>query len=231
MTNLGKTLTTIVLIAAFTGTAFANVDEGTTQESKWNFEVLLNNKPIGFHSFDVSDDGGNKVLKTRASFDVKVLFINAFRYRHDNTEVWSNGCLKSIDANTNSNGDVLSVRGERGADETTVFTTAGEQTLGSCVQTFAYWNPDILQSRQLLNSQTGELEDVSVEKDGLDTVEVNGTPVDAVKYSLKAKAGVITLWYSNDESQRWLGLEAPAKGGRKLRYIPVDVPAGHNAAA
>ena len=56
----------------------------------------------------------------------------------------------------------------------------------------------------------------------------NGQPVEAVRYRLNAKAGAITLWYSNDESRRWLALEAPAKGGRKIRYVPVQVPAAGN---
>ena len=75
--------------------------------------MLLNDKPIGFHNFSLTRDGERQTLTTEASFDVKFLFINAFRYRHDNVEVWSDGCLESIYANTDNNGDFFSVRGER----------------------------------------------------------------------------------------------------------------------
>jgi hypothetical protein len=91
------------------------------------------------------------------------------------------------------------------------------------VQTFAYWNPEVLESQQLLNSQTGVYEDVTVTLEGPDQVSVGGNPVDALRYRLSAQAGDIKLWYSS-EGKTWLGLEAPAKGGRKIRYQAVVVP-------
>ena len=83
----------------------------------------------------------------------------------------------------------------------------------------------------LLNSQTGELEDVAVTRENLDVIDVNGQTVEAIRYRLLAKSGAITLWYSNDESRRWLALEAPAKGGRTLRYIPVRIPTADDVLA
>ena len=209
---------------ALSALSFFSTASAETYKADWNFEVLLNNKPIGFHTFSLTGDSERQILTTEAQFDVKFLFINAFSYRHDNTEIWSDGCLDSINATTDNNGDLLSVRGQRNENAMEVTSQAGEQSLGECIQTFAYWNPDILGRSQLLNSQTGELEDVNVIVEGLDAVDVNGETVEAVRYRLNAKAGAITLWYSNDESRRWLALEAPAKGGRTLRYIPVRVP-------
>ncbi len=210
----------LTLIAfSIVGTASA-----ATYKADWNFEVLLNNKSIGFHNFSLSGDSERQTLTSEAQFDVKFLFIKAFSYRHDNTETWSDGCLDSINANTDNNGDFLSVRGQRYENALEVTGQAGAQLLSECVQTFAYWNPDILGSSQLLNSQTGELENVNVTMESLDTIDIDGESVEAVRYRMDAKAGAITLWYSNDESRRWLALEAPAKGGRTLRYIPVRVP-------
>ena len=59
---------------------------------------------------------------------------------------------------------------------------------------------------------------------GEDEVVVAGNPVDAIRYRLEAEAGDITLWYSDDAARRWLKLEAPARGGRTLRYRPLTVP-------
>ena len=56
-----------------------------------------------------------------------------------------------------------------------------------------------------------------------DTVAIGDTLVDAQRYRLSAKAGDITLWYAKDDG-RWLALEAPAKGGRRIHYTPVAVP-------
>ena len=220
----GQALRSLIATVALGMISFANTASAEVYQADWRFEVLLNDKPIGFHSFSLNGDRERQILTTEAQFDVKFLFINAFRYRHDNTEIWGNGCLDSIDARTDSNGDLLSVRGQRIENSFELEGQRGTQLPGNCIQTFAYWNPDILDSSQLLNSQTGELEDVTVSRESLDVIDVNGKTVEAIRYSLLAKSGAITLWYSNDESRRWLALEAPAKGGRTLRYIPVRIP-------
>ena len=152
------------LIAAATLSMIWSADTASaeTYQADWRFEVLLNDKPIGFHSFSLTGDGERQTLTTEAQFDVKFLFINALRYRHDNTEIWGNGCLDSINATTDSNGDFLSVRGQRFDDSFRLEGQPAEPLPGECIQTFAYWNPDILESSRLLNSQTGELEDVTV---------------------------------------------------------------------
>lgn len=218
-----KSLTTlgIALIACIAGVQAS----ATSAEAgaRWKFDVSLDGKPIGFHSFDLQQDGSQTVLTTEASFDVKFLFVTAFKYRHQNTEVWRDDCLLSINASTSSNGKEQVVRGTATEDSFSVQGTAGSEVLPSCVQTFAYWNPSMLESNRLLNSQTGAYEDVSVTLEGRDEVAVAGTPVEALRYRLSVKAGDITLWYSA-EDQTWLGLEAPAKGGRKLLYQAVSIP-------
>lgn len=231
MLNSRQLLLTLTAGFALGALAATNTASAATYDAEWQFRVLLNDKPIGFHNFSLTGDGERQTLTTEASFDVKFLFINAFRYRHDNVEVWSDGCLESIYANTDNNGDIFSVRGERYDEVMRVRGTAGLQLLDQCVQTFAYWNPSILGSSKLLNSQTGEVEDVSVTSESTDMIDVNGENIEAIRYVLSAKSGAITLWYSNDDSKRWLALEAPAKGGRSLRYVPVQVPAAADLTA
>ena len=223
--QFATTIKPTLVIAALTAASIpVSTALAATEASDWRFEVLLDDKEIGYHEFRLSDDGRRQVLETEASFDVKLLFITAFRYRHQNTEIWNDGCLASIEAATNNNGDLLEVSGQQLNDAFRVTRQSGQETLEDCVQTFAYWNPEILKSERLLNSQTGEYEQVSVVLEGEDQVLVNDMPVDALRYRLIAEAGDIKLWYSNDEARRWLALEAPAKGGRKIRYKPLTVP-------
>ena len=211
----------LILVApAFPALAVAG---GDANSLRWQFDVSLNGKLVGYHSFEVRQNGRQQMLQTEASFDVKFLFVTAFRYRHQSTEVWNDGCLRSIDATTNSNGKALSVRGTGVANSFDLSSTAGSATLTGCIQSFAYWNPAVLESSRLLNSQTGEYEDVTVAFENREWLDVGGTPVDALRYRLSAKAGDITLWYSN-EDRTWLGLEAPAKGGRTISYTAVSVP-------
>ena len=212
-------------IAAVSACMLISTADATSEPmaKAWEFNVALDGKPIGSHTFELQQDGSKQVLTTEARFDVKFLFVTAFRYRHQNTEIWDDGCLSSIDAATNSNGDRLAVNGALGEGKFDVTSAKGVSSLPACVQTFAYWNPRILDAEQLLNSQTGEYENVRAVYEGPDQIVVAGSTVDAFRYRLSARAGDITLWYSTDETT-WLGLEAPAKGGRKLTYTAVAVP-------
>lgn len=215
-----KVFTIFAMLAAYGIPSSTSAD---VPSAEWQFDVLLDGKPIGSHAFELRQEGEQKVLRTEASFDVKFLFVTAFRYRHQNTEVWNGDCLLSIDAVTDSNGKELLVKGEFNDDTFNVRNTEGSNQLPSCVQTFAYWNPAVLGAARLLNSQTGVYEEVTVSREGPDQVTVGGQQVEALRYRLSAQAGDILLWYSAT-GNTWLGLEAPAKGGRKLLYQAVDVP-------
>ena len=80
---------------------------------------------------------------------------------------------------------------------------------------FAYWNPQILKARRLLNSQTGELLPVTVVAQGTETIAVRGRKQTALRHRLSAPQLTVDLWYVGDA---WVALEAPTDGGRRLRY-------------
>jgi len=211
------------LILLLTTNAFANLSES----SQWQFKVLLDNREIGTHHFTLSEPNGRQTIQTEARFDVKVLFVNLYRYRHQSTEVWQGNCLRSIDSETDANGKPFLVEGNLVAGQSNdnyfqVNAAGAETELPPCVMTFAYWNPIFLDEDKLLNSQTGTYEDVTITRIGEESLQLDGEAVAAVKYLIDLKAGPITLWYAANDF-RWLALESVAAGGRILRYEPLTI--------
>lgn len=180
------------------------------------FDVFLDGKKIGYHRFDIDGTSNDAAVRSEASFDVKFLFVTAFSYRHTANESWSNGCLDEIEARTDSNGDLLSVVGERTGDGFVIDTGESEAELPKCVMSFAYWNPGFLEQPRLLNPQTGEYLDVEVQELGSDLLRIDGREIRARSVRLTARKMDIRLWYSEDSE--WLALESVAKGGRIIRY-------------
>jgi hypothetical protein len=192
------------------------VSKGSGVTQSWDFSVRLDGDTIGYHRFELIKDGEQRRLRSEAKFDVRILFINAFRYRHDATELWADGCLREIEARTQANGKQLAVIGTTVEDRLVVDAGAETKALDYCVMTFAYWNPDFLRQPRLLDSQSGEYLDVEVQNIGQESISVRGQTVDASVYRLTAKQLEIRLWYSSDDE--WLALESVAKGGRIIRY-------------
>ena len=190
------------------------------RDRSWRFDVFLEDKPIGQQSFRLTEEGDRQRLVIDASFDVKILFFTVYAYRHHNEERWQNGCLARIRSTTDDNGESFRVEGEAHGAKFLVTTNAGRAELGACVRSFAYWNPKLLESTKLLNSQTGEHEPATLTLVGEETLIEDGKRVAATRYSLQGEKFRLELWYSPEGD--WLALESSSKGGRKLRYVLAD---------
>lgn len=192
----------------------ATAGEAATRE--WNFAVSLDGKPIGEHRFKLHDHGDVRELDSQARFNVRLLFINAYRYEHRARELWMGDCLQSVAARTDANGKPRVVEGERADGEFRLRNASPAVLQDDCVQTFAYWNPSILDARRLLNPQTGEYVDVQVLLMGREVIDGQSTE----RYRLIGDGEAplqIDLWYT--AAGDWVALESLTPEGRRLRYV------------
>ena len=184
--------------------------------NEWQFRVFLDDKEIGFHNFTIHQHGDTHRVQSNARFDVKLLFLTAYTYEHNNTEQWQGKCLKKIDALTNDNGNRLYVSGEVTGNGFGILTADGWHLHESCIKSFAYWDPSLLDAPRLLNAQTGELEDVEADYMGEKKIDVYGEQTTAHQYRLTGNELLIDLWYSDEN--HWLALESQTSKGARIRY-------------
>lgn len=202
-------LATVTASATHPGAPASGLDR------EWNFRVLLDGEEIGWHRYVVRGDGEGTEVESRAQFDVRFLFINAYRYRHEARERWRGACLDELESRTETNGSVERVAASTRESALVVDGPSGDARLTGCVMSFAYWDPRILRAGSLLNSQTGALLPVRVDDRGTERVRVAGRSIPATRHRLSAPDLQIDLWYADG---RWVALEAPTPGGRMLRY-------------
>lgn len=187
------------------------------QAKEWSFDVWLDKQKIGTHTFSLN----NQQLQSRASFKVKLLFINAYRYQHQADERWQGACLSSLKAHTQENKTVTDVSGQMENGQFVVDENGEKQILPACIMTFAYWNPEILKQPRLLNPQNAEYLDVTVADEGVQTIKVKDQNIEAHQYRLNGRYRgkeklKITLWY--DQQQEWVALESITPEGYKIVY-------------
>lgn len=185
---------------------------------EWAFDVFLDKSKIGKHTFSLDQ---NRQLTSRAKFNVKVLFIEAYNYVHTAKEQWKDDCLVSIDANTTENKIVTNVKGAQKDAGFEVSDGKKAQTLSSCAMTFAYWNPKILTQSKLLNPQNAEYLDTQFEKLASETITVKGKPVETTHYKLKGHLNGknklnIELWYNL--KNEWVALKSITPEGYTINY-------------
>jgi hypothetical protein len=190
---------------------------------QWAFDVYLDKSKIGKHTFTYA----NNLLTSRAKFNVKVLFVNAYQYDHTSKERWQDDCLEGIEVNTiedkvttKVNGKITSVgfevnAGFEGGNGNNI------QTLPACTMTFAYWNPKILSQSKLLNTQNAEYLDTHFEKQANESIMVKGKLIDTKHYKLtgsldgKTKLN-IDLWYN--QNNEWVALKSTTPEGYNIIY-------------
>ena len=199
-----------------------------------NFEVYLDGREIGYHRFELRNEGDALRLSTEADFEVKLLLFTAFEYEHRNVELWRDGCLQRIEARTNSNGDRYAVDGELRGDAFVLETGDGRRRLANCVGTFAYWDRSLLVRPRLLNSQTGEYLEVDFRPLPRTTLQIGDRELPVERVALVAPGMDIELAYLAGSGE-WVALESRVGEGRTLRYrrSPADFmgPAGLSLAS
>jgi len=188
------------------------------------FDVVRNGAPFGQHriAFDQKGD------ETHVQIDIKMQYelgpVTLFRYTHSNSEVWRGDEIVSMRSQTNDDGDEYAVSAEWAADAVKVFA----QGNGKDAQLFeaptgiystSYWNPVALQSAQLLNTQKGRIEDVTVTYAGQENIIAGGQQVVADRYKVDTVLPLDVLYDS--ESKQWVGLDFKVRGS-EITYRRVN---------
>ena len=217
-TSLAKIFLVVFSSLSISNTSFATAAHSDDPRQSWNFKVLLDDKPIGYHQVRINRDANRKAVHTKAQFDVRFMFIPVYSYVHDTRETWENGCLVNITSTTDDNGDDFFINSKPLNQRLALETQDGISTFDGCVRTFAYWDIEMLQSTHLLNTQTGEYQAVTITDMGSDTVNLEGDKIEARRFKLICEDMNIDLWYSND--MHWLALESTTASGAVLRYVP-----------
>jgi hypothetical protein len=190
--------------------------------AEWRFTVRLDGKPIGSHRFVLAGAGdGGLAISSEAQFDVSLLGVPLYRYRHRADERWADGCLASIDARTDDNGRRTEVRGQVQAGRFDL-QVRGEgrpapapAVPSGCLMSFAYWNPALAAQSRLLDPGSGRVEAVAIATPAAAPTDlgVQAQPVRGLR--IGGLAQPIDVWYVGD---RWVGLDTVVGDGRRLSY-------------
>ncbi|MCW8955903.1 MAG: DUF6134 family protein, partial [Gammaproteobacteria bacterium] len=151
----------------------------------WYFDAYLGDDLIGHHSFKLVEEKGELTVSIEAELNVRFMFFTVYSYKHQNTETWGNNCLLKMNSTTIDNGDQLFVNLVRDDGKNYIETNDSSFTNQSCVRSFAYWNPDLIKTNVLLNSQTGELVKISFKHIASEDFQLDNNVITAERYRIQ----------------------------------------------
>lgn len=230
----------IALLCAAPG-ALAAQDEATSLDAlypglpesrKIEFRAMIGDRDFGRHrlTFEEQEDGRLKV-DVDIKLNYKILGISFYRYEHEGTGIWEDGNLVSFESETYNNGDdewFLKASLNEDGETLTVDSSrlqADDVPLGIIPTT--HWNRAAMSAERWMDSQHGEINDVTIEEVGLETIETEAGPIEATHYKINGTSPVsgpfdFELWY--DENDRWVKCRF-GKEGRVISYVLLNADA------
>ena len=201
LTKVGIGVGIFLLMNAFSA-------RGSENQFELNFDVFLNGKLMGWHSYKVSESQGHMEVESKTELRGRIFVIKRVDYAHQSNERWSDGCLQSLNSETKSGNKKTIVEGTLTTDGFVVKQNGSSRLLPACTRTFAYWKPDLLEADFLLNPDTGRHLPVTFDKQSVE---------DGIAVTLKTQKQPIILKY--DQSGNWLTLESKVKSIVPIKYL------------
>ena len=177
-------------------------------DNEVSFDVIRKNKVIGNLTSKFIKDDENIVLHSVLDINIKILFIPAYKFFQETKETWRNGEFISIDGFTDFEDDrEYKIDGK---DEDGVFRVTGMDgllELDEKIIPLNYWNKNILDEKELFDTQKGIVRKITVKKLKDEEIKINNSKLLSEKYTLNATKNPkdkgpfpeYTLWYYNDE--------------------------------
>jgi Domain of unknown function (DUF6134) len=175
------------------------------------FRALRHGSPIGEHRVTFQPDGDRLAVETHIDIAVKVLFLTAFRFKHEAEEIWHAGRLVSVKSTTDDNGTLLRVTGNAVEDG---FRIVGEDgpflAAGHLLTSNALWDSRIVRENRLIDVQHGGEIGLVTKPLGDEQVDTPQGPVRASRHQM------ITPYYAgsvfHDSDGRWVKALLELKG-------------------
>lgn len=181
-----------------------------------DFKVLRDNSPIGHHRITFTRRDHRLVVNAKFSVAVTVLGFTVYSYDYQSEEIWRDGCLQSVDADIDDNGERWSMAAHGQGGALKVSGPAGNYVIHRRVFPTNHWNADVIRTHAVLNTLTGRVDKVTVERVGRESVQTGTGPRQATHYRFKGDLKT-EIWY--DDAGRWVKLRFPSKDGSVIDYV------------
>ena len=179
------------------------------------FEVLRKGNPFGYHNVSFTRSGDSLIVENDIELEVRIGPFQAFYYRHESQENWSEGSLESLTGETRKDGDDFKVTVKKENALLDVDGSLYDGEVAADMVPSSHWNIQQIRSQSILSTESGEMLEIEVVNLGQEDIIAGGELISATRYRLKSDL-TVDLWY--DESGRWVKCAFEARG-QEIEYV------------
>ena len=178
------------------------------EDGKVKFDIIRKNKVIGSHEIKFTENDDGLLVETNINIEVKILFITAYKFFHQSKEIWENGNFIKINGHSDFEDErEYFIEGEVTDDFFVATGMDGELKLNKNLIPSNFWNQDVMYQNEIFDTQKGIVRKLDVEEIGMETIIINNTKIDCIKFILNATKHPkdkkifpeYTLWYSKNK--------------------------------
>jgi hypothetical protein len=210
---LGAALVAVTVL----GSAYASVQAQQAVPAALDFAIERNNEQVGFHRIRFGREDGRLVVDTEVSVRVTVVFMTVYRFTHKAREVWADGRLVALEAETDDDGTPhrLSVRAD--GDVLRVTHNGAQSTVASGLIPTSLWNRAMVEQTVLLGTLRGDAMPTQVTRLGPETVAGPNGDVEADGFLVDASPDYKRwVWY--DRTGRVVAVRLLGRDGSAVSY-------------
>ena len=170
------------------------------------FDIYRKGKNIGFHSIIFNKIDEQLQVTIDVKIKVKLGFITIYKYSHENSEIWKENELIKINTNSITNSkDKYELNGQQNLENFEFIGIEGKQLTHKNIIPISYWNRDILDNNEFLDTQKGIIRKSKKKFLKNELIVFNNKNINTKKYELriltkhssdKKTVPEILLWYT-----------------------------------
>lgn len=180
------------------------------------FDVVRNGSVVGAHVTRFEKQADDLVVRSSMNIDIGVLFIPVYGFRYNAEETWRDGQLTALDVKVRDGGDDFAFMGQRADQGFRIQQPEKEYAVAGPLLTTNHWNAAVVGYDQVLNTLTGNMNEVRILNQGIETIPVAGGTLKATRYDYTGELRDTSVWY--DDQGRWVRLQFLARDGSTIVY-------------
>lgn len=180
---------------------------------KLEFTIARDGSEIGRQVLTFARDGTRLTVDTRVEIAVKRFFVTVHRFERTARSVWRDGLIESYTASTDNNGKKTSLSMTARGDALEIRANGQSRRVARTMKIPEFWNIDVLSEKSVVNTVTGEIDEIVASPPEKTVLEAGGKKVPALRYRVTGKT-TRHLWY--DEKGGLLQIARTARDGSKI---------------